>query len=92
MGENERIIMLFSDGAIEIEGHNLKPLEDEIREYKLNSIREMATAAQMQLRHANPSGEPIISAIRSYPDVEEILREIKGEDENDKGGHARRVR
>ncbi len=89
MGENERIVMLFSDGAIEIEGHNLKPIEEEIREYKLNSIREMATAKQMLL-NANPTGEPVISAIRAYPDVDEILREIKGE-KRDQAGHAGRI-
>jgi hypothetical protein len=89
-GENEKLALIFGERAIEIEGHNLVKLVDEIREGKLSSIREIPTAAQMQLRHANPSGEPIISAIRSYPDVDEILQEIKGE-QHGQAGHARRV-
>jgi len=90
-GDSEKLILIFGDRAVEIEGHNLGPLVDEIRECKLNSIREMPTARQMLLRNANPDGEPIISAIRSYPDVEEMLKDIKGEDDHDKAGYARRV-
>jgi len=90
-GDSERLILIFGDRAVEIDGHNLRALADEVRECKLNSIREMPTARQMLLRNGNPDGEPIISAIRSYPDVEEMLKEIKGEDDHDKAGHARRV-
>jgi hypothetical protein len=89
-GDMERLLLIFGERAIEIEGHNLGVLVTEIRDGQLNSIREMPSSRQMMLGNSNPENEPIIMAIHSYPDVEEIFREIKGED-NDKAGHARRV-
>ncbi len=77
---------------MEIEGHNLGPLVAEIREGKLNLIREMPTARQLLLGDGNLSGEPVIVAVRSYPDVEKMMNEIKKEDEHGQGGHDRRVR
>jgi hypothetical protein len=88
---NERLILIFGPRALEIEGRNLAPLIGEIREGKLNLVREMNSSRQMLLGNANPGDEPIISAIRSYPDVDKILKEIKGEDERDTGKHARRL-
>lgn len=90
-GHVERLALIFGDRAIEIEGHNLGALVEEIREGKLNSVREMSSSKQMLLSQANPAGEPVISIIRSYPELDEILKQIKGEDEHDKGGHARRI-
>lgn len=89
-GDAERLLLIFGERAIEIEGHNLAELVTEIRDGQLNSIREMPSSRQMVLGASNPENEPIIMAIHSYPDVEEIFREIKGED-NDKERHARRV-
>jgi hypothetical protein len=86
-GESEKLILIFGERAVEIEGRNLGPLVEEIREGKLNSVREIPTSKQMLLGNSNPAGEPIISAIRSFPDVDEILMEIKGE-KRAKGGHA----
>ena len=90
VGHDEKLLLIFGGRALEIEGHNLGMLVTEIREGKLSSIREMPTAKQ-QLLKANGEGEAVISAIRTFPDVEEILKEIKGEDEHDQGGHVRRV-
>jgi hypothetical protein len=70
--------VLFGERAVEIEGHNLKVLVGEIREGQLSSIRELAEA-QADLIRADADGEPIITGIRTYPDFEEMLREIKGE-------------
>ncbi len=89
-GDAERLILIFGARAIEIEGHNLAPIVGEIREGKLNLIREMNSSNRMLLAHSNPADEPIISAIHSFPGVEQILSDIKGEDD-DKGRHARRV-
>jgi hypothetical protein len=89
-GSHERLVVVFGARAVEIEGHNLGVLVKEIRDGQLNSIRELASGQKMLLEQANPDSEPIISGVKSYPDFEEILREIKGE-EDDKSQHVRRV-
>lgn len=88
-GGNERVILIFGPRALEIEGRNLGPLVSEIREGKLNLVREMSSSKQSLLRAENPD-EPVIVALRSYPDVEKILNEIKGE-EDDQTRHVRRA-
>jgi hypothetical protein len=89
--EKERLVLIFGERALEIEGHNLEKLVEDIRDGKLNGIREMNSARQTQLRNENPDREPVISAIHSFPDVEEIFREIKGERDG-KAGYAGRIR
>ena len=42
-GEQERLVVIFGMRAVEIEGHNLVVLVDEIREGQLNSVRELAS-------------------------------------------------
>ena len=90
-GHKENLVLIFGPRAVEIEGHNLGRLVEEIREGKLNLVREMNSSRQSLLGNSNPSGEPIIGTIRSYPDVDEILKDIKGEDSHGKGGHAGRI-
>lgn len=89
-GDKETLVLIFGPRAVEIEGHNLGKLVEEIREGKLSSVREMNSSRQMLLSQSNPAEEPVIQAIRSYPDMDEILKELKGESD-DKAGHARRV-
>jgi hypothetical protein len=89
-GKHERLVILFGSRALEIEGHNLRDLVDEIREGKLNGVKEMVTS-QAALKEANADEAPIINNISMYPDFEEILKEIKGEPEHD-AGFARKVR
>ena len=93
-GERERLVVMFGERAIEIEGHNLGVLVGEIREGQLNLIRELGTA-QAALKQANAGNEPIITFIKSYPDFDEILNEIKGDNERETRGDpgfTRRVR
>ena len=89
-GSHERLVVVFGMRAVEIEGHNLGVLVDEIREGQLNSIRELASGQKMLLEQGNPDNQPIIASVRSYPDFDDILREIKGEDD-DKARHLKRV-
>jgi hypothetical protein len=89
-GEYERLVVLFGSRAVEIEGHNLKALVDQIREGQLNGVRELITA-QAELKRANAESEPVISSVKTYPDFEELLKEIKGGDEHDTG-FARKAR
>lgn len=89
-GDQERLALFFGECAIEVEGHNLGVLVEQIREGRLLSIREMPSSKQMLLSHSGEAEEPVISVIRSFPDVEEMLREMK-EEGDDKAGHARRI-
>ena len=76
--------------ALEIEGHNLGVLVTEIRDGQLNSIREMPTVQQKLLGQSNEENQPIISAVKAYPDIDEILKQIRGDDD-DQVGFARRL-
>lgn len=89
--DSERLLLIFGPRAVEIEGHNLGVLVTEIRDGQLNSIRELPSGQQMLLRQSNPDNQPIIALVRSYPDMEAILKEIKGEDDDDQSRHARRL-
>src|ERR1035441_9279955 len=82
-GEKERLVVIFGMRAIEIEGHNLGVLVAEIREGQLNSIRELASGQAQLLEQGNPDNQPIITSVKSYPDFEEVLKGIKGEDERE---------
>ena len=75
--------------AVEILGHNLGVLVDEIRKGQLNSVHELATA-KAGLKQASGDTDPVIMSVRTYPDFEEILKEIKGEEERETR-HAKRI-
>jgi len=87
-GSHERLVVVFGMRAVEVEGHNLGVLVNEIREGQLNSIREMTTG-QALLQEATNT-EPVISSVKMYPDFDEILRDLKGEDEHETR-HTRRI-
>ena len=91
LSDRERLVVVFGMRALEIEGTNLGVLVTEIREGQLNSIRELASGQVQLLRQGNPDNQPIISSVKMYPDFEEILKGIKGEDEHD-ASHAGKVR
>ena len=83
---------MFGARAVEIEGHNLGVLVSKIREGQLNGIRELSGAQALSLQESNPDNQPIITAVRSYPDFAELLKELKGGDDEHETGHAGRVR
>ena len=89
-GERERLVVIFGGRAVEIEGHNLGVLVTEIREGQLNSIRELVSREATLMANQDKDGGPVISSVRFYPDFDEVLKEIKGEDD-DKSHHVRRV-
>jgi hypothetical protein len=90
-GEKERLIVIFGMRAVEIEGHNLGVLVTEIRDGQLNSIRELASGQAQLLQQGNPDNQPVITGVKTFPDFEDILREIKGEEKRDTG-HAAKIR
>jgi hypothetical protein len=83
-GEHERLTIVFADGLIEIEGHNLRVLLDQINEGKLKGVKEQISS-QVTLMQANAAEEPVIRAVRSYPDFEEVLQEVKGDGDRSTG-------
>lgn len=90
-GERERLVVVFGMRAVEIMGHNLGVLVAEIREGQLNSIRELASGQAQLLKQGNPDNQPVIESVNSYPDFEEMLKGIKGEEEHE-SGFARKIR
>jgi hypothetical protein len=89
-GSHERLVVVFGMRAVEIEGRNLGVLVTEIREGQLNRISELASRQCALLEQSNPDNDPIIMSVKSYPDFDEVLKEIKGEDERETR-HARRI-
>jgi hypothetical protein len=90
-GERERLIVLFGARALEIEGHRLTILTEQIREGQLNGIRELVSRQATLLEHDNPDDQPVIMSVKSYPDIQEILKEIKGEEDDDEHRHIKRA-
>jgi hypothetical protein len=89
-GNRERLIVVFGARAIEIEGHRLGILTAKIREGQLNGIRELVSRQATLLEHDEAYDQPVIMSVRSYPDFEDILKEIKGEDD-DQHRHVKRA-
>jgi len=89
-GNAEKLVVLFGDRALELEGHNLGVLVREIREGQLNGIKELATGQGTLLQQSNPDNQPIIMGVSVYPDFDEILMEIKGET-HVRHGHTKRI-
>jgi hypothetical protein len=87
----ERLTVLFGPRAVEIFGKNLGALIDDIREGRLNRIRELPGARRKQLEADNPDNEPVIRAIKVYPDFRAMLEEIKGEYDEQHTRHAKRA-
>jgi hypothetical protein len=86
---HERLTVLFDNCVVEIDGHNLKPIEDALRENKLKGISEMLSQ-QVTLKRSEGIMEPLVSSIRCYPEIDVAISQMKGEDD-DQGRHARRV-
>lgn len=89
-GETEKLAVIFGDRALEIEGHNLGALVAEVRDGQLNGIKELASGQGKLLLQSNPDNQPIILGVKTYPDFDDILMEIKGEP-NVQNRHTRRV-
>src|ERR1700721_1592381 len=58
-GERERLVLLFGERAVEIEGHNLGILIAEIREGQLNGIKELVSRQVTLFESANPENQPV---------------------------------
>jgi hypothetical protein len=90
-GDHETLVLVFGPRAVEIAGLNLRVLVAKIREGQLNSVRELPTSVRKQLEQMNPDHQAIIESIKTFPDFEEVFREIKGEQDEQPIRHARRA-
>src|SRR5580693_9068524 len=88
--EHETLVLVFGPRAVEVTGLNLRSLVAKGREGQLNSIRELPTSQRKQLEQMNPDNQAIIASIRTFPDFDEVLREIKGEQDEQPTRHTRR--
>jgi hypothetical protein len=82
-GSFERLVVIFGARAVEIEGNNLGLLINEIREGQLNGVRELASEQAQLQRRANEGNPLVITGVKTYPEFEDILKEIKGDDEHE---------
>ena len=89
--DGERLTILFDPRFLEITGSNLGVLIDDIRDGRLNRLREMPGARRKQLEHSNPDNEPLIRAIRAFPSFRSILEEIRGDQDEQRTRNARRA-
>jgi|SRR5579872_2802235 len=87
----ERLTILFGPRAVEILGKNLTALIDDIREGRLNRLRELPGARRKQLEESNLENEPIVKTINVYPRFRALLEEIKGEYDEQHTRNARRA-
>jgi hypothetical protein len=87
----ERLTILFGPRAVEVLGKNLTALIDDIREGRLNRIRELPGARRKQLEEGNLENEPIVRAINVYPHFRALLEEIKGEQDEHQTRQSRRA-
>lgn len=78
-GSHERLVILFTGRSVEILGYNLKPLLEHLREGRLTGLSETLTP-QVELALLAGSRETVITSVKTFPDFEEVLNEIKGDD------------
>ena len=90
-GDHETLALLFGARAIEIVGVELRGLVEDIRRGHPNTIRELPSSKRKQLEEMNPEKTAIIASIRTYPELGEILKELKGEKDEHETRHARRA-
>jgi len=90
-GDHETLVLVFGPRAVEITGLNLRMLVAKIREGQLNSVRELPTSVRKQLEQMNPDHQAIIESIKTFPDFDEVLKEIKGEQDEQPIRHTRRA-
>jgi hypothetical protein len=76
-GSHERLAVIFGMRAVEIVGHNLGVLVNEIRDGQLNGIRELASGQAQLFQRGNPDNQPIITGVKTFPDFEDVLKQIK---------------
>jgi hypothetical protein len=91
-GDHETLVILFGQrGALEITGLNLRVLLPHVRGLQLNGVRELPSSQRKQLEQMNPENHAIIASIKTFPDFDEVLKEIKGEQDEQPTRHARRA-
>jgi len=71
-----RLTLLFDSCVVEIDGFNLKQIESDIRENKLNVLSEMPSV-QVTLKRSEGIEELLISNIRCAPYLQVAIAQNK---------------
>jgi len=87
LGDRERLTVIFGDRILTIEGYKLDVLIREIDAGKLKTFEELTTP-EVQTLLNDPDEDAVVTSVDIYPSVAEIVREIKGEND-DHGKHTR---
>jgi len=88
-GNQEKLVVMFGMRAVEIEGRNLGVLVNEIRDGQLNSIRELSSRQAESVQQTGSPMEPVITSVKTFPDFEQMLNDMKGEEDHE-DRHTRR--
>jgi hypothetical protein len=91
LGDHERLVVIFEDRILTLEGHNLDLLARQIDEGKLKTFEEEITARVVQARNDPSHIEPVVISVDFYPKIADIVTQIKGGEEDDHHRHVRRV-
>jgi len=90
-GDMERIVAFFGERGCVIKGFRFQMLDREMSMGKRASIREH-TKAQVESMLGGEGDEPIIVSIEVFPETQELMAMLKGENDDDKHHHAGRAK
>lgn len=83
---------MFGPRALVLTGYNLRSLLREIDDGRRRTIRQLSESEAKLAIHEGEKDKPLVTEIACLPAFDEIVNEIKGEDDHGKGGHAGRLR
>jgi hypothetical protein len=90
-GEAEKLVILFGDRALTVEGELLEGVVSLLQEGRLTHLQEMTHREVQSLKQHNPDRKPIVTRATVEPDLQLILGAIRGE-EGDETRYPRRVK
>jgi hypothetical protein len=82
-GAKERLTLMFGARAVVIEGYRLRNLLREIDDGRRRHLIELTDTEMNQAVNAPEENDAVIASVKSYPDFEEIFRDIKGENQRE---------
>lgn len=75
----ERLTLMFGARAIVIEGYRLRNLLREIDDGRRRHLVELGETEARLAAQKPEENDAVIASVKSFPDFEEMLKEIKGE-------------
>jgi hypothetical protein len=90
-GNGERLVVLFGNRALTIEGELLDGVILLLETGRLTHVQELTQREVESLRRDNPGRKPIVTRLTVEPELQDMLSAIKGE-EADENRYPRRVK